>query len=239
MTYKNRKNTQKRSRKPNKFKTQNNRTPQPAPSQVSRVRGGEINWGHIGFALMVWGFISFFVAAYFSYAAKTDNYRIVMQGKTKVALANATSDRQPPNQIGPIVVDKRGETYEIVSNVSVPTNRWNFIEIEVLDMNDEYLYSFGQELWHETGRDSDGFWREQRGDFETRITFPEPGFYYLNFWVQSNYETKNDRINVQLIKRNGSTVLHNWLGIILFVIGIIMVEVQYGALCKTIEVLND
>lgn len=205
----------------------------------SSLSEGKVNWGKVGLALFAWGMISFLIAGYFAISQKTDRYDISMLQNSSQNKMNVKPGVQPANQIGPILVEKPGETFEIFVRSGVPANRWAFIETEIVDQNEEYLYSFGQELWHETGRDSDGAWRERRSNFDTNITFPQPGLYYINFWTNKSYKTRNDKMRVVISKRNGSSVLHNWLGIILIVIGLVMIEIQWGVFAKTLETLNE
>lgn len=207
----------------------------------------KVNWGKVGLAFMAWGMISFLVAGYFAISQKTDRYDIVMlqnnstnnPQSTSLRKVNQKPGEQPANQIGPIIVEKPGETFEVFVRSRVPANRWAFVETEIVDQYEQYLYSFGQELWHETGRDSDGAWRERRSSFESNITFPEPGIYYLNFWTQKSYKTQKEQMRVVITKRNGSSVLHNWLGIILIIIGLIMIEIQWGVFSKVVKALNE
>lgn len=198
-----------------------------------------VEWGKLGLVVIAWGFVSLFVAMYYSISQSSDRYNIELLGQKSPKITESKPGEQPVNQIGPIVVDRPGETFEVTVRTAIPQNRWAFVEVEVLDQFEEYLYSFGQELWHETGRDSDGPWREQRNNFETKITFPEPGYYYLNFWTQANYDKTYDSLKVRVYKRNGSSVLHSWFGIILLVIGLILVEIQWGIFQKAYEVMND
>lgn len=199
----------------------------------------KVNWGKVGLVMMFWGLVSFVFAGYFAITQKSDKFTIDMIDMKSAQTLQGNARQQPVNQIGPIIVDRPGETWQVFVRAGVPENRWNFIEIEVLNEKEEYLYSFAQELWHETGHDSDGFWREKRNNFETNITFPEPGFYYLNFWSQKRYTSRRDKMDVRLTKRNGSSVLHNWAGIILILIGLVMVEIQWGVFRKTLEAMNE
>ena len=52
------------------------------------------------------------------------------------------------------------------------------------------LFSFGEELWHETGYD-EGHWREQNNAFNMDITFPNPGTYYIRFSSESSQLPRN------------------------------------------------
>ena len=130
--------------------------------------------------------------------------------KIETLLANKRNVDRPAYQVGPIVVEQPGEVFEINVRANLPDNHWSFIEVELLDGNEEYLYSFGQELWRESGRDSDGNWSESRRDFETKLTFPVTGFYYLNFIVESKSSKDPKSINVNVIKRKGSDIPHFW-----------------------------
>ena len=200
-----------------------------------------VEWGKVGVALLAWSFIALVFAAYFSGSEKSDSYEVhPLEVKDSwKALQKQEGKPQPLYQIGPIVVQRPGETYELRVKSYVPTNRWSFIEVQVLDQQEEYLYSLGNELWHETGRDSDGKWRERKDQFDTAITFPEPGFYYFNFLVDKNFKQQHKVLTVKVSKRNGSSLAHSVISIILLIVGLILIEIQWSVFRKTLEAMNE
>lgn len=197
------------------------------------------NWGKFGIALFVWGVIGLLVAGYFGIPDKTDRFDITPFDKSRNTELAKNEKGQPENQIGPIVVNQPGESYKIFIKGYIPDNRWSFVEVEVLNDVEEYLYSFGMELWRESGSDSDGNWSESKTHFETDITFPEPGFYYLNFVVERNFQLRKDKMAVILTKRKGSSLLHFWSGIFFLLTGLILIEVQWGIFRKILESMNE
>lgn len=123
--------------------------------------------------------------------------------------------------IGPLVVNKFKEVYSVSISSNLPTNSWVFVEGEVLDSEKDYLFSFGQELWHETGYD-EGNWEEAENSYTMKITFPEPGKYYLNFKTQGS--SNPDAINVIIKKHRGSSIPHMVFGIICLLIALMLYE---------------
>ncbi len=138
--------------------------------------------------------------------------------------------------IGPISVAKFKEVYSITISSKLPVNSWAFIEGEVLDAEKDYLFSFGQELWHETGYDDEGKWEEAETGHKIKITFPDPGKYYLNFKTQGS-STPNI-INVQVTKSYGSSIPHMLFGIICLVIGILLNEQRNRTISIALERMN-
>ncbi len=203
------------------------------------VAADTLDLGAIGIALMIWGGLGFLFALHFSGIEQKDLYQVTPVPKIETLLANKRNVDRPAYQVGPIVVEQPGEVFEINVRANLPDNHWSFIEVELLDGNEEYLYSFGQELWRESGRDSDGNWSESRRDFETKLTFPVTGFYYLNFIVESKSSKDPKSINVNVIKRKGSDIPHFWAAMLSLITGLILVEIKYGIFRKTIEALNN
>ncbi|TDF37213.1 hypothetical protein EYS14_13725 [Alteromonadaceae bacterium M269] len=206
---------------------------------MKKVQEDTLNWGVIGIALMIWGGLGFLLSLHFNMIVKRDKYSVNPVPKIETLVTREGKEERPPYQIGPIIVEKPGEVFEVKVKGSLPDNHWTFVEVELLDGNEEYLYSFGQELWRESGRDSDGKWSEAKRDFETKITFPVTGFYYLNFIVESKRSVHPKTLKVTLLKRKGSDLPHFWLGMLCFVIGLILVEIKYGIFRKTLEALNE
>ncbi len=121
----------------------------------------------------------------------------------------------------PLTVARNKTTYEIeIKAHNMPTNSWTIASGELLDSNKEYLFSFSQEMWIETGRDSEGPWKETEDDYSMKITIPKAGKYYLSFDIEGKH--KSPQINVKVTRQLGSTIPHFWLGIFLIIIGLIL-----------------
>ncbi len=192
----------------------------------------EYEIGKLGVALCLLGLIGFAIAGYFRVPQLVQKHTVSPVPTNNV---NNIAEGAKAHKIGPIVIDKPYTTYEIETKTTLAANTWTFVEVVVEDRFGEYLYSFGQELWHETGRDSDGPWRETRHNFESNLTFPEAGEFYLSFMVSSKNNRHPSKLYVKLIKRNGSAVLHFWMGVLLLIAGLICIEIQYGIFQKTLE----
>jgi hypothetical protein len=195
--------------------------------------------GKIGFALIAWGIIGILISFYFN-----SKEQQVVKAIKPLSASTATINETPAsvirsNQIGPIIVTEPGQVYEVIVSAHLPSKHWSFVEVEALDQGGNFLYSFGQELWHEVGTDSDGPWQEKRTTFETKLTFSEPGGYLLNFVLDSYRNIHPKTLKVELIKRKGSDLLHFWFGILLCIVGLILVEIRHGIFKKVIESMLD
>jgi hypothetical protein len=205
---------------------------------LKKAPADTLNLGVIGITLMIWGGLGFLFAFYFSAIEQNDSYEVTPVPKIETLLKTTRQADRPAYQVGPIVVENPGEVFEVIVRANLPDNHWSFIEVELLDNNEEYLYSFGQELWRESGRDSDGNWSESKRDFDTKLTFPVTGYYYLNFIIESKNSRHPKSLDVKVIKRRGSDIPHFWAAVLSLVIGLILVEIKYGIFQKTIEALN-
>ena len=65
--------------------------------------------------------------------------------------------------------------FEVVGRT--PMNTWKSVDIDVYDQVGNYLFTYQDELWAETGRDSDGRWTEYRDRAEFTQHFPKKGIY--------------------------------------------------------------
>jgi len=88
----------------------------------------------------------------------------------------------PPEggQVGPVVVKKANTVLAINVEQQFRVDGWSYLEGEVLDADENYLFGFGDELWAESGYD-EGNWHEEKNDYDLYVTIPEPGTYYLGF----------------------------------------------------------
>ncbi len=115
--------------------------------------------------------------------------------------------------IGPIKLDGKNSVLNIEIKNTVEMMRWRYVGVDVLDSKQDYLFGFGDELWSETGRDSDGQWTERKKDFDMDITIPNPGTYYLEVSSESN-SRMNPAVNVVVSEVAGSAFPFIVLGIL-------------------------
>lgn len=204
----------------------------------------QLHYGKLATVFIVWGVISLITAWYFNnfIEKKTYSFNTAQQYQAQAPLYLGMPENmseKSSNVVGPINVRRRGTVYEIGLYASLPVQSWSFIEGEVLDAEKEYLYSFGKELWHETGRDSDGAWRENKNHFKMKVTFPKPGTYYLNFKTEKSRNISNINAFVSVNKKRGSALPHFWLGIFLVITGIILNEISKRTITKTLRRMSD
>ncbi|MGF1529139.1 MAG: hypothetical protein ACFCBW_20500 [Candidatus Competibacterales bacterium] len=60
---------------------------------------------------------------------------------------------------------------------------WQFVTVEILDADRQYLFGFGDELYHATGFDGER-WEEWDDQYQIKYVFPSPGSYYLRLDVE-------------------------------------------------------
>ncbi|TAE83370.1 MAG: hypothetical protein EAZ74_06315 [Alphaproteobacteria bacterium] len=182
-----------------------------------------IDWKKVALVFFLFSIISFITALFYTTETKK-----IYDGEVY-----ATYNQQNEKMVlmGPLMVKQAKEVYEITIQSDVPENSWVFIEGEVLDANKEYLFSFGQELWHETGYDDEGAWREQENDYSMKVTFPQAGQYYLNFKKEGSYNT--DKMHVTLSQKRGSSLPHMIFAVITCLIGVALQTVHGHMLAQT------
>jgi len=84
-----------------------------------------------------------------------------------------------------------GEMIRFEFRGQVPLNRWKSFEIEVYTVEGDYLFSYQDELWSESGRDTDGPWTERKTYAHFDMRFPKKGSYqvFLTDSSKSNRST--------------------------------------------------
>lgn len=221
----------------------------------------ELDLSKLAKVFIIWGIIGLLTSYYFNTPTDKRTYSVLPinhaeKQKTEVAqhiidkiqedFPEIKKPEDKANIIGPIDIKSKGSVYYIEIIASLPVHSWSFIEGEVLNSEQEYLYSFGKELWHEAGRDSDGAWRENRNKYNMKATFPKKGQYYLSFKADSGasrfYNTQNTTPNsmtVTISQKRGSALPHFWFGLVLIIIGIIMHEGQTRMIGKAIHNMSD
>ena len=145
-----------------------------------------------------------------------------------VGLGGISIEEQLPptgGTIGPIEVDGGGTVLEVdvgqlINRGSGRTfRRWSFITVELLDAQQNYLMGFGGEMWHEAGYD-DGYWREAKEEYSTKVTIPQSGTHYLRFNTESDVSTAElSRISVDIEEQLGSSLPFHVAAIIAFIAG--------------------
>jgi hypothetical protein len=194
-----------------------------------------VDLGKVATVFIVFGILSLITAWVFSMETQrlfSDTVRTYVSPSvpSQQAVAGEQEEGKDVATIGPITVQRYKEVYEISIASSVPENTWSFVEGEVLDAEKDYLFSFGKELWSETGYDDEGAWRESDNSYSMKLTFPQPGQYYLNLKSSGSYNP--DAVQVTISKKRGSSIPHFVFGIFTLLIGLVLNEVRNKTLTK-------
>ncbi len=130
--------------------------------------------------------------------------------------------------IGPIEVSSDYTVYNVDVSGRLPDKSWLYLELVLQDSNKDYLFSFGKELWRESGYDSEGAWSESESDFSQKITIPKKGTYFLAITGDTSTSTgsSNGSVQVRVEKQLASALPHMWIGILLLIIGLILNEIK-------------
>ena len=195
-----------------------------------------LDLGKIATVFIVCGFLSLFTAWVFSWETE--------QVFNRTVSAPYRWDGPKPEEIikdvttlGPIFVAKNREVFAIRLTAPLPANTWAFLEGEILDAEKEYLFSFGKEIWHETGRDSDGAWQESDLDYTMKVTFPQSGVYYLKLKANGSHDVT--AIAVTISKRRGSSLPHLIFGISTLLVGLVLNEMRNKTLTTLAMRMSD
>lgn len=132
------------------------------------------------------------------------------------------------------VTPKKNTVVKIeVSQPILHDNIWTFVTGEILDAEQEVLFSFSEELWRETGYSEGQFWRETKSKFDLKVTLPNPGTYYVHLETE---RTPKPHAGGQVYSRfgdlywkvtalNGSTVPLFAGGLIGLIFGVILLQI--------------
>lgn len=196
-------------------------------NQNARATETDLNYGQIASVYLVFGLLGLLTAWIFSWEAET----IRAKPTASAALAPKTNPpveagEQLPalnyGMIGPFTVTGTNQVFRIRVAADVTTNSWSFVEGELLDAEKEYLLSFGQELWDETGSEDGEFWAEADEIYAMKLTVPHPGQYYLNIKTQGPIVPS--QITVAISRVYGSSIPHLAFGVITLLIGLVLNE---------------
>ena len=88
---------------------------------------------------------------------------------------------------------------------TMPMNSWKAFDFEVYQSDGQYLFNYSDELWSESGRDSDGRWTEYKRYAYFDMRFPKQGEYdvYLTDSAKSNSKTANARYEFRVVPIRG------------------------------------
>ena len=125
---------------------------------------------------------------------------------------------RPGQTFGPIKITKGKPKIYIIKSHFFGDNSSTYIYGEVQDENKDTLYEFGKDLWHESGYDSDGYWSESDRNMQVKLTFSEPGTYY----IQMGEEGGISGSSLQILSARSSGIPHLMVGAY-FLIGAIFI----------------
>lgn len=200
----------------------------------------DVDWGKVASVFIIWGLISILTSWFYNGTTSKHSEQFNPSQITKPRLQTNPLQAltKPSGKImGPITIDSPYTVALIKIKTNIPVQSWAFVEGEVLNEDKEYLFSFGKELWHETGRDSDGAWKEENDTYKMKVTFPQKGKYYINFKTESSRSSYT--IDVTIYKKRGSSLPHLWFGIFALIMGIYFNEKKNGTISTVFEAMSD
>lgn len=193
------------------------------------AEGGEVHLGYVASVFIFFGLLSLMTAWVLSEPVATFHNGSVMfrpQGVEEAEPLEAGEQYPVMNYalIGPFAIDRPGRVLKVEMSAQLPVNSWCFIEGELLDEEQDYLLSFGKELWHENGKDDEGFWDERDSASDMKLTIPRAGQYYLNIRTQGDY--RPSQIFVSLTQSYASSIPHTVFGCLTLLIGVVLNEIR-------------
>ena len=167
---------------------------------------------HTALILMVYGVLCWMMNFYYAGGYEPEQARMPLEG----------------GMFGPFTVDDPASTYQIsVQQRSIALKVWNAVDIDVLDAEKNYLFSFGEEFWHESGYD-DGHWDETKSQMVMKVHFEKAGVYFLAVSAESNAASEYGNGYYIAVKRSrGSSLAFKWLGIISLALGVLCLIYRY------------
>jgi len=142
-----------------------------------------------------------------------------------VSVVSVTNLKKEGGVIGPIEVKKENTVYIVRATQPVGLGAWSAIDIGVYDENDQYLFSFNSDMWHESGYD-EGYWEEDESTFDIAINFNKPGKYTLDVSVESSDATKVNDLVISVEERRGSALMFYWMAVMSFIAAFIVFRIK-------------
>ncbi|NHH88138.1 hypothetical protein [Pseudoalteromonas sp. MB47] len=104
-------------------------------------------------------------------------------------------------------VPEDGQIMRLEIKGRLPLNSWKAIDIEIFDPDGNYLFSYSDELWAETGHDSDGKWTEYRDYTHHDVHFPKKGQYsaYVSSTFGPNKRAEHFSYTFRIIPIKGNS----------------------------------
>lgn len=186
-------------------------------------------YGRLASGLIVMGLMSLGTAWLFTLVLETPL-------ESRISSGSYTNSGGGPVEVvlaGPFEVDKYRAVYGLDLKISgLPQNSWTYLEGELLDEEQNYLFSFGRELWHETGVSEGEYWSESRTAHDLKFTIARPGRYYLNLKLDAGEigGAVPDSVSLKLTRRLGSAMPHALFGLLCLVPGLIIDLARRGTL---------
>ena len=126
-------------------------------------------------------------------------------------------------KVGPIQTTQDNQVLEVDFRQRINGYGWAYISGEIEDAEEETLFGFGGEAWHEQGND-DGHWDEREENFDIKVTVPAKGTYYAAFEVeQQPGQPVGGQMDVVVTPKTGSAVPHFAAGLFGLVLGALLV----------------
>jgi hypothetical protein len=221
--------------------------PQPQPA-TARPDDGPVDLGWVAMVFICFGLLGLLTAFVLSWPSETYFSSRLTQSAPSLPKAAAQPDPELSAEeaadakahpvlnyalVGPFKIRKANEVLFVRVEADISMDGWSFVESEVLDEHKDYLFSFGKELWRETGVDDEGPWTEADRDYEMKITIPAKGTYYLNIKTQGDQTP--DTLNVKIGSAVGSSLPHLWFGIVVLLIGLVLNEVANRTVLRLMD----
>ena len=116
-------------------------------------------------------------------------------------------------------VDSDGQMIRLEFSGTAPMNKWYAFDMEVYSANERYLFSYQDDLWSESGHDSDGAWTERKRHAYLDVRFPQQGEYLIYLTDSSNSRSGNMNYSFRAVPINGNGKAFKPLMLIFGVIG--------------------
>ncbi|AZZ96425.1 hypothetical protein [Pseudoalteromonas sp. R3] len=110
--------------------------------------------------------------------------------ETPFALSTDFSNKDKAYQFE---VPEDGQMMRFEINGTMKMNSWQAMDMEVYNADGTYIFSYQDELWSESGRDSEGDWTERKTKASLEIHFAKKGHYTLYLTDSNSYGFKFSR----------------------------------------------